>query len=393
MKAMKTMVAVLAAAVAVSAWGADRPEGERLALKAAFENAQKGLAESPIPADVPVALLPIRGDADGWLEGLAKDALVGAGKICVVGKDDPILKDIIDEMEWDERKSDILDAATLDLITAKKLLSAKILMTATVETSERNARRWNAEVTLRAVEIATKRYLWTGRFDESVPDDGRWHGKDVSEIPCPLNVGVKVAPEKGAEAVGELLGTYARGRLADMGCRAGSGKDDDLTLDLDVTCRLYDQTLNWWMHEGELTAALKVHGGDARLLGETSIAAQGARGRGEIQSQRNLADELGAQLLGWMGRVLASDALGFAAIRLDFTLANPIEEKEDYKAIDEIQKGLAGLPGVRSAEVVDQDNGRGRVSLKVVYDSKLLPTGPWNKLLAEHPELLEKYLR
>ena len=55
-------------------------------------------------------------------------------------------------------------------------------------------------------------------------------------------MGVKVAPEKGAEAVGELLGTYARGRLADMGCRAGSGKDDDLTLDLDVTCRLYDQT-------------------------------------------------------------------------------------------------------------------------------------------------------
>ena len=395
MKKAWMMAAGLAAGLAAAAWGAgENPEGARNAVRAAFDNARAGLAESPIPADTPVAVLPVKGDGDGWLIGLANDALTGAGKNCVVGKEDPMWDTIIGEIEWDERKSDILDPATIDRFG--RLQSAKVLVTATVETSSRNGRRWKAEVTLRAVEIATKRYLWTGRFTESVSGSGdggpskQWN---VTEAPCPLNVGVEVASDSGAESVAELLGTYARGRLADMGYRVGSGKDDDLTLGLLATCRVFDQTLNWWMHEGELTATLKAHGGNARLLGEATFAAQGARGRGEIQSKRNLSDELAAQLAGWMRRVLEPGAMVFAAVRLEFRLANPIEESEDYKAIDEIQKGLAGLKGVRSAEVVSQDNAAGRVAMKAVYDSALLPTGVWNALIAAHPELLEQYLQ
>lgn len=394
----KKWIAVLALALAAAVvWGADKgawDEGYRRAVEEAVQRAGEGMGSVSPWEGATVAILPIHGDEDGFVSELLKIAMTDAGVACVQLEGDPVWEPIGKQLVWNERSSDILDPETVRLISERTMKSATVLLTGSVRKTTSRTGRVGATLTLHATDVATTVHAWGGVFKSgaAVPGNGSGRGPVVSETTCPLNVGVAVEAEEGAGNVGELLGTYARGRLADLGYRAASGKDDDLTLELKVSCRVYDQTLNWWMHEGEVTAALKLRGGDAHLLGETSIAAQGARGRGEIQSQRNLSDELAAQLLGWMGRVLASGNIAFSAIRLDFALANPIVEAEDYKAIDEIQKGLAGLPGVRSAEVVAQDNDRGQVSLKVVYDNKLLPTGPWNKLLADHPELLENYL-
>lgn len=376
---------------AATAFGAGNGESEwKDAVRAAFDNARAGLAEAPIGADMPVAVLPVHGDSDdGWVLGQANDTLVLAGKTCVVGKDEPMWDVVIDEIDWDRMKSDILDPETLDRLDARKLKSAKALMTVGVEGQKRGERRWRAAVTLRVVEIATKQYVWCGRFDSRKGGGPGSNGLNWTGTTVPLTVGLKVTAEKGAEMEADLLETWARGRLADSGFRVGSGKDDDVTLSIETRSELLDETPPYRAYAGSAKAVLSVQGSEARELGAKWVDARGAHGLLESEARRNLADALESQLSEWMKRTLDPEARKFAASRVSVTLANPIETKEDYKAIDGIQKGLAGLNGVRSAQLVAQDKASGHVEFLVVYDRGLLPTAPLDALWASHPELLE----
>lgn len=398
MKSAWLKVAGLAAVlVAAPAWGQETEGGLndpkcREAVRAAFEEARAGLAESPIDAETPVAVLPIAKDLDGWLLGQANDALVGAGKTCVVGKDDePMWKTVIAEIAWDDIKGGMLDPATLDRLDARKLKSAKVLMDVKVVTwRPEKGRAWKAEVTFRAVEIATKQWLWCGFFDNRPKSASSNSGPLWQEVACPLNVAVIAEASEGPESLAEQVGSWARGRLADLGYRPESGKAEDVTLRLTTSSRLYDQTLNWWMFEGEVTAALALHGGEARLLGEESFDAQGARGRGETQALRNLAYGLEEQLGPWIRRTLESPKTGFAMERLEVVLADPVALPEDYRTIAAIQAGLDALEGVRRAEIIERNDAAGRVVWKVVYDRGLVPMGVAYALFARNSELADK---
>lgn len=398
MKSSWLKVAGLAAVlVAAPVWGQETEGGPddpkwREAVRAAFEEARAGLAEAPIDAGTPVAVIPIANDPDGWLLGQANDALVGAGKTCVVGKDDePMWKTVIDEIAWEDIKCGMLDPATLDRLDARKLKSAKVLMTVWVVTwRSEKGRGWKAEVTLRAVEIATKQWLWRGLFDNRPKTVPATPGPIWQETACPLNAEVSAETAEGSESLAEQVGSWARGRLADLGCRPESGKAADLTLKLKTSSRLYDQTLNWWMFEGEVTAALALHGGEARLLGEESFDAQGARGRGETPALRNLAYQMEDQLGPWLRKTLESLHAEFAAERLEVVLADPVALPEDYRTIAAIQAGLDALEGVRRAEIVERNDAAGRVVWKVVYDRGLVPMGVTYTLFARNSELADK---
>lgn len=380
----------LAVGLAAATAFADNGDSEwRDAVRAAFDNARAGLAEAPIGADMPLAVLPVHGDGDDrWLLGQANDALVLAGKTCVVGKDEPMWDVIIEEIDWDNIKSDILDPETLDRLDARKLKSAKALMTVGVAEQKRGDRRWRVEVTLRVVEIATKQYVWCGRFDSRKGGAEGNDGPHWIETTVPLTVGLKVTAAEGAEMEADLLETWARGRLADSGFRVGSGKEDDVTLSIETRSELLDETPPYRAYAGSAKAVLAVKGSDARELGSKWVDARGAHGLLESEARRNLADALESQLTEWLKRTLDAEARKFASSRVSVTLANPIETKDDYKAIDGIQKGLAGLTGVRSAQMVAEDKASGRVEFLVVYDRGLVPTTPLDALWAAHPELL-----
>jgi hypothetical protein len=395
MKAVMTM-AVAAALATAAAWGAvERPAaatadaGYRKAVLAAFDNAKAGLAESPIPEGVPVAVLPIAGDSDGWLMGLANGALTGAGKNCVVGKEDPLWDTIIEEIEWDERKgrdgADILDEETIDHFG--RLQSAKVLMTARVDAIRQTERRWKAEVTLQAVEIATKRYLWIGRFTEAPAAGSGPKAEAVTSTPWPLNVDVSVRAGDGAEAVADELETYARGRLADLGYRVGTDQEADLELALEPVCELFDREGQWRTYNGTLRASLSAQGTEKHVIGETTLATKGTPGVGDADGRRNLVYAMESQLGAWMNRTLKPDAAEFAAVALDVMLADPVETGKDRAGIVEIRKALEGLPGVRRVTVAAQDDAAGQVSYKVVYKPADVPDGVANALFAAHPEL------
>lgn len=183
---MKKIIMGCAAALALAA-GAQSlnyDESYRQAVQGAMDEAESAIAASPIPAESAVALLPIAGDADGWLAGQLKIALTRAGKTCVEGKEDPMWDEVLKEIEWDERKEDILDAATLD--SFGKLKSAQVLVYAFVRSRDLTDRYAFFEIELHATEIATKRHVWGGVFAMRHYKPGFEDVGRVGEIPVDL---------------------------------------------------------------------------------------------------------------------------------------------------------------------------------------------------------------
>lgn len=134
-----------------------------LALKDAVGEAQASLASAKdVPADKAVAILPMSDDDGGYVAGLLKNALVAAGKTCVEGKEDPMWGAILKEIEWDERKEDILDAKTLDKFG--RLKSAQYLLYGAVRRHEAARRYVLIELELHLSCVATKQHVWGGTF-------------------------------------------------------------------------------------------------------------------------------------------------------------------------------------------------------------------------------------
>lgn len=153
---------VVASFAALCACGESIPVGQALdaALKDVVKDVQTALVSAPIPADAPVAVFPF-GGAEGLQDAareMVKSALTAAGKSCVEGKDDAIVKVLVDEIAWDERKEDILDPATVDRFG--RLASAKFLLYGWIRRQIVQDRSVVLELELHATEIATKRHVW-----------------------------------------------------------------------------------------------------------------------------------------------------------------------------------------------------------------------------------------
>lgn len=390
-KAKAYWLAAAAALLAGAAAYGQTPEMQakfRTALLEQFgADAKAALSEAPIPADIPVAILPIHGDDDAWLAGQMKIALTEAGKNCVEGRGDPMWDVIINELTWEKRKEPYLDAATCEAFG--RLQAAKVLVSGTVRLTALGDRSWRGEVELHATELATKRHLWGKLFVYPVR-------REPAPMPTPveaasqLNVGVEVESVHGMERVADDVETWLLGRLVDLGYRVETGKGDDLSLSLEVEGNLYDRTGEWETYKGELKAKLESRGAEARLLGKANFPARGKPGI-VPNGERNLAYDMEAQLAPWLKRVLDPGALGFVSVRLVFTLANPLETGADFAMMETLRKTIEGMPGVRSVKLAGQDNDAGTVAYRVVYETEGYPGGFLNMLYAAHPELLDQY--
>ena len=132
----------------------------RQAVYGALDNATESLKNAPF-GKAPIAILPLK-TGHSVLAGRLKNILVKNGFVCVEGKEDPMWDEIMKEIEWDERKNDILDPKTI--VKFGKLKAAKILFQCEIRVIDKNADRIYAEIELRATDIATKQILWGGTF-------------------------------------------------------------------------------------------------------------------------------------------------------------------------------------------------------------------------------------
>jgi hypothetical protein len=388
--AWMAIAAGLAAGAAAAAWGAEWDARYRDAVGRALEQAAEGLKDAPLGEGARVAILPVQGDdADGWTARRLRVALHSAGKTCVEGKDDPMWMTLLETLDWEELKTGILDPDTIDQIG--KLQAANVLLSGWVDPAGGRKRpESQAEVELHATEVATGKQLWAKVFRSATatsPDS-----PPVKEEPCPLNTGVRVFAAEGTERIAEEVGTWVEGRLVDMGYLVATGKDDDLTLTLEVESELYDRTGEWETYKGEAKATLEARGAKARMLGTATFPARGKPGIGR-NGARNLAYDMEEQLGAWMKRTLDPAALDFAAVRLEFPLADSTETGGDFQIVETIRKAIEGMPSVRCAELAGQDTAAGWVAYKVTYERAAYPGGFRNAFLAAHPEIVDEYLR
>ena len=163
MKKIFTAFVIGAALVGAARAGIAADELVALALKDAMGDAKASLAATAkIPSDKAVAVLPFADDKSGHVVALLKNVLTDVGKTCVEGKEDPMWDAILKEIEWDERKEDILDAATLDKFG--KLKSAQYLMYGNVRRLAATERYVLVEIELHVSCISTKQHVWGGTF-------------------------------------------------------------------------------------------------------------------------------------------------------------------------------------------------------------------------------------
>ena len=185
---MKNTHAVLLAATlsAIAAHGQSlaMDESFRQAVQGAMDEASKAITKSAIPEKAAVAILPVPGDRDGWLAGQLKIALTAAGRTCVEGKEDPMWAEVLKEVEWDERKEDMLDNETVDRFG--RLKSAQVLLSAFVRSRDLTDRYAFFEIELHATEIATKQHIWGGVFAKRHYKPGFEEVGRVDEIPVAL---------------------------------------------------------------------------------------------------------------------------------------------------------------------------------------------------------------
>ncbi len=130
----------------------------RQALQAAVEQAGDSLSKSVTDRGKTISVLPIAGDQDRYVEGLLKNAVTRSGLTYVEGRNDPFWDEVMAEVEWDERKDDMLDPETID--TFGKLKSTQWLLYGTVRDTQDTGRMVYVEIELHLSSIETKQHIW-----------------------------------------------------------------------------------------------------------------------------------------------------------------------------------------------------------------------------------------
>ena len=181
------------------------PEDVRQALRGMVEDkVQSSLSTGGIPKGKTLSLLPMYGDDGGYIKGLLKEAITRSGLKYVEGKSDPFWSQVLQEVEWDERKADMLDPATL--VTFGKLKATQLLMYGFVREATVSGRRVFVEIELHVSSIETKEHLWGDVLAERI-----YKGEEVQGI-VDINDAVRDALSKAFEQGKQTL-RDARGRL------------------------------------------------------------------------------------------------------------------------------------------------------------------------------------
>jgi len=139
-------------------FGAGYSTDVRQALQTAVEDAGTSLSQAIVDRKQTISVLPIQGDQGRYVEGLIKNAVTNSGLVYVEGRNDPFWDEIMAEVEWDERKDDMLDPSTIDKFG--KLKSTQWLIYGTVRAAEETGRSVYVEIELHLSSIETKQHLW-----------------------------------------------------------------------------------------------------------------------------------------------------------------------------------------------------------------------------------------
>lgn len=137
---------------------------ERQALRALMDDVQASLAEAGLPPEANISVLPLGGDQSAYVEGLLKSTVTRTGLTYVEGGQSPFWSALLEEMEWNERKADLLDPETLTAFG--RLQATQYLLYGLVREVSSSGAGTFAELELHLASIETKKHLWGDIFAE-----------------------------------------------------------------------------------------------------------------------------------------------------------------------------------------------------------------------------------
>lgn len=401
----KTLLVACAAAMSVvgAAFAAESAQGfgfgEKALLRAMSAELQGKMKSAPQLGGKAITILPVKGDKEAYMEQQLVGAVVDAGLSAVVSNDDKgdeRFRRILGEIRWDAVQTRLgsLDPKTIDELGSLK--STQVLVEARLTVAcmpSKSGKRMSvaAELNLLAYEVATKEYVWSATAvaaDGGGPEPTLAVLVGLSQERVPLEVQTAFKPADGASAsVADRLDTLARGTLAELGYRLDTGRPADVVIAAEVSNALFDKSGSYLVFDGTVKANASVAGAEARLLGETTFDARGARGLGVPAACRNLADAMFEQLSPWMKRTLGPDAVGFEAVAFQVKFPGPVTGAADLAPVEAFKGAIKSMDGVRAFALAGQDVAQNAATFRVVYEKAKFPIGFVNALFTSHPEL------
>lgn len=218
-----------AGAVAAINAGGSGPElqpGVREVVQKLADKVRASLAASSIQPGRTITVLPLAGDAGGYVRERVQVAVTEAGRSYVVGELDPALQAVAAELAVDARRADVYDPATVKklLDSPATLKSAQVLVYGVVRMENSSGRAVFGSLVLHAVDKATKEQVWSRVFAvrHYMPGDEMFRG--LSSIPPQYREAIRGALlEKAAESFARAGGLGGAHRVSFLPLAA----DDD----------------------------------------------------------------------------------------------------------------------------------------------------------------------
>ena len=366
---------------------------ERKVLQALAADVSAALRESAVPADAPVAILPLGGDRGDYALSLLKNAVTDAGRVCVEGRDDPMFVSICDEIGWSVLKERYGELDPSAMTAFGKLKSVRVLLYGRLDVFKNAKGRLEAvEINLHASEIETRKHVWgkTFRRDRKSRDhDGdEVRAVPASPLPSDLFVYVSARPddEDSSDLALELL-SVSRERFGGNGFRLVLEPDEaDVSVQLKVGKTVFDRTGNYAVMEGSVRALAVVPARKGFYLGETRIDRErGERRLGDRDAMLSVRDAIAPKLVSWIGENVTVAKVGLEAVRIACDVSE-MDEDEVAAFAARFVAAAEPLDGVARCRVVSQTPDE--VAFEAAYQPDKFPEGFLNALRVKNPGLL-----
>ena len=371
----------------------DFPADVRKLLRELIEkDALAALKESGIPANEAIVVRPFLDDRNGYVRNLLKIAVTDSGHTCVEASDDQ-WETIMKEIGWNQGFADILEPRTMTVLG--KLLPTRILVYGTLRVSESAKGRAEAELTLHACDLETRRHIWGKTLRAPNGDRGGDLGKlaykaFIKESDCgasDLSVFLAARPaDKASELLAEELLSVARENVGGRGFQITKTQDiADTSILLDVTQAAFDRTGESVVMDGSVRVIATVPARRDFYLAETSIdRVRGQRQLGDRDATLSVRDAIKPKLVSWLGENVTVEKTGMEACRLVYDISR-LSHKETAKFISDYCHSIGSIPGVCACRLQEQSDDE--ASFYVSFLPKTIPEGVINAGRVRFPAL------
>ena len=183
---------------------------------------------------------------------------------------------------------------------------------------------------------------------------------------------------------GEALRSV-RNALADEGYVVDGREPADVEVAVSATRSTFDKSGSYLVYEGELRLQTKIKGTKPRFMAEKVVRGRGKRGLGEEAAERNLADKLAADAGAWARSSFSRESLGIKVVMVTLRMDEGVKSAKDLALQAAFCKAAEAEKGVRSVQVVRQNDSDGTFTFRVVFDEAQFSDGFLNTLMAKNP--------